>query len=130
MSIKNFNHQHVRVAVSEFGVSDLVAGVAKAAIDLPADAVIVGGSVKTLQAWNSTTSDVLDVGDTGSGNRYLNDGNIRADGALVALVPTGAAHAGGPITATWVSGGGTPTTGKCRLVVQYIILGASSSTFG
>jgi hypothetical protein len=130
VSIKNFNHQHVRVATSEFGVTDIVAGVATAAVDLPAGAVITGGHVKTLTAWNSTTSDVLDVGDATTANRYLNDGNIRAAGALVALVPTGEAHAGGPLNITWVSGGGTPTTGASRLVVEYIVLGSSSSTFG
>lgn len=100
-----------------------------AAMDLPPNAVILSGYFVTTEAWNSTTSDVIDLGDAGSQNRYLNDGNIRALGAVVPLVPTGAAHAGGALTVRWVSGGGTPTTGKVRLFVSYVVLGRADGTY-
>lgn len=130
MGIKNFNHQHPRVATAEFGVSDIEAGVASGAVDLPAGAIVIGGHVKTLEAWDSTTSDTLDVGDSADGDRYLDGGNFRAAGAYVPLVPTGDTHPGGELSVTWTSGGGTPTTGRSRLVVEYIILGAASVTYG
>lgn len=91
-------------------------------IKLPLGAMITGGRLITTEAWNSTTSDVLDVGDAGSQNRYLNDGNIRALGAVVALVPTGyVCPAPAELTVRWTSGGGTPTTGKVKLVVEYVV---------
>lgn len=98
-------------------------------MDLPPNSVIQSGDLYTTEAWNSTTSDVLDVGDSASQNRYLNDGNIRTLAARVALVPTGFVHPGGPLTVRWVSGGGTPTTGKVRLTVSYIQLGKSIATY-
>lgn len=127
---KDFNRQFEQVATVTFKFSALTTGVDAEAIDLPVGAVITAGTLYTTEAWNSTTSDVLDVGDAVSQNRYLNDGNIRAAGALVALVPTGYVHAGGPLTVRWVSGGGTPTTGEVRLMVKYVIQGASHGTFG
>lgn len=127
---KDFNRQMIKVAMVEIALADVVTGQDLPAIDLPHGAIILGGHIKTEQAWNSTTSDVLDVGDAASQNRYLNDGNIRAAGALVPLVPTGEVHAGGPLTVRWVSGGGTPGTGRSRLLVQYVIQGSSESTYG
>lgn len=127
---KDYNRQGVIVAMVDINLADVTTGVDVAAIELPPNAIIVGGDVTTTEAWNSTTSDVLDVGDAVSQNRYLNDGNIRALAARVALVPTGYVHTGGDITVRWVSGGGTPTTGKARLTVHYVVQGRSSATFG
>ena len=106
--------------------------VAQAAIELPAGAVIVDGSINTTEAWNSTTSDVMDVGDVTSGVRYLTDGNIRALNARVPLVPTGFVHTGTEknLTVTWTSGGGVPTTGKSRLEVRYYVKGRSAFAQG
>ncbi len=120
---KDASVQEVVTKVVNINLADVTSGVDVAAMDLPANAVIISGHTFTTEAWNSTSTDVLDVGDAGSQNRYLNDGNVRAASALVALVPTGVAHAGGALTVRWVSGGGSPTTGKLRLVVTYIVLG-------
>ncbi|MDY0036727.1 MAG: hypothetical protein RBS05_12530 [Zoogloea oleivorans] len=130
MGIIDYNYQHPRVVVAEFGLADVTSGEELAVIKLPAGAVITGGHVKTLEAWDSTSTDVIDVGDDGDGDRYLDGGNFRAAGAYVALSPTGHAHEGGDLLVTWTSGGGTPSTGRARVVVEYIILGASSGTFG
>lgn len=128
----DFNRQMVKVAMVEFAVADLVSGADAAAIKLPDGAIVLSGDVVTLEAWNSTSTDVLDVGDSVSQNRYLNDGDIRALGARVPLVPTGRVHssANGPLTVRWVSGGGSPSTGRSRLTVQYVIKGSSESTHG
>jgi hypothetical protein len=127
---KNINRQCVNVAYVDINLADVTSGVDAAAISLPPNSVVLGGSLATTEAWNSTTSDVMDVGDAGSQNRYLNDGNIRSLGALVPLVPTGFVHTGGDLTVRWVSGGGTPTTGKVRLTVEYIQLGRGEATYG
>ena len=88
---------------------------------------VTGGAVVVKTAFNSATSDVIDVGDSVSQNRYLNDGNIHATG-VVALVPTGYVHAGGDLTVRWVGVGAVPTTGQLQLRVDYIQVGRSEYT--
>lgn len=127
---KNAARQAPKLAWVDINLADLVSGTDFAAIDLPPNAVVLSGQLVTTQAWNSTDTDVMDVGDAGSQNRYLNDGNIRALAARVALVPTGFVTTGNPITVRWVSGGGTPSTGKVRLEVQYYQQGRADSTTG
>lgn len=126
---KNVGRQELQVAYVDINLADLTSATDFAAISLPPNCVIDSGYTITTEAWNSTTSDVLDVGDSASQNRYLNDGNIRAANALVALVPTGFLHPGGDITVRWVSGGGSPTTGKVRLVVKYWQLARAESSY-
>ena len=126
---KDANVQAVVSKTVTINLADVTTGVDYEAIDLPPNSIIQYGALYTTEAWNSTTSDVLDVGDSASQNRYLNDGNIRSANALVALVPTGFVHPGGPLTVRWVSGGGVPTTGKVRLTVNFIQLGKSIATY-
>lgn len=116
------------VATVDINYTDIVSGVAAAAIDLPPDAVVTGGDVAVVTPFNSGTSDVLDVGDAGSGSRYLNDANIHAAGRT-ALVPTGYRHPGGALTVTLTAAGAAATAGKVRLTVEYIQLGRSSETY-
>lgn len=133
MSItKNPARQELITAHVDINLADVATGVDVAALDLPVNAVVVGGSLTTTEAWNSTTSDVMDVGDSGSQNRYLNDGNIRALASHVALVPTGKVHTAtdNVLTVRWVSGGGTPTTGKVRLAVTYYVIGRAAFSQG
>jgi hypothetical protein len=126
---KDPNVQEVSSKFVTINLADVTTGVDYAAMDLPPNSVILSGTLYTTEAWNSTTSDVLDVGDSVSQNRYLNDGNIRAAAALVPLVPTGFVHPGGALTVRWVSGGGTPTTGKVRLQVSYAQIGKAESIY-
>lgn len=126
---KNAARSDVKFAHVTINLADLATGVDADAIDVPQNATVLYGQLVTTEAWNSTSTDVMDVGDSGSQNRYLNDGNIRANGARVALVPTGYVYTQpGKISVRWVSGGGTPSTGKVRLEVAYAILGRSNST--
>lgn len=58
-------------------------------IPLPVDAVVLGNShVAVLDAIGTTGTDVLDVGDSASDNRYKNNIDLKT-AALTALVPTG-----------------------------------------
>ena len=129
---KNFARQELLVAYVDINLADVVTAVDKAAIAVPPNSVIISGQVTTTEAWNSTSTDVLDVGDATSQNRYLNDGNIRALAALVPLVPTGfiTTAAEPNVTVRWTSGGGTPTTGKARVAIQYYCLGRGETTYG
>lgn len=127
---KNPARQAPLVAFVDINAADLTSGTDVAAIDLPGNAVVLAGSVAVLTPFNSGTSDVLDVGDAGIQNRYLNDANIHTSGSI-ALVPTGTATTGaGAITVRWTGGGAAPTAGKVRLAVTYIVLGREQSTQG
>lgn len=92
-------------------------------IEVPQGAIVVGGFVSVTEVFDSTSSDVLDIGDSGTANRYKNDINLQSLG-YTALVPTGYVYtAPSKIKGTWVSGGGTPTTGAYTLAVAYIVRG-------
>lgn len=125
----NAARQELLVAHVDINLADVTTAVDQVAIKMPSQYVIVSGQSYTTEAWNSTSTDVLDVGDAGSQNRYLDNGDIRALAALVALVPTGVVGSGN-ITVRWTSGGGTPTTGKLRLAIHYYIPGRSETTYG
>jgi hypothetical protein len=129
---KQSGRQELIVAYVDINLADVTTNVAVAAIDLPPNAVLVEGSLVTTEAWNSTTSDVMDVGDVTTATRYLTDGNIRALAARVPLVMTGFVHTNTEKTlnVTWTSGGGTPTTGKVRLEVTYYVKGRSTFAQG
>lgn len=131
MSLKlQSGRQPPLLAYIDVVLADLVTAVAKNLIELPHGAVVIGGGVVVTQVFNSTTSDVLDIGDAGVANRYKNDVDLQALG-LTALVPTGyITTAPTKITGTWVSGGGTPTTGAFRLWVEYYVQGRSLSNQG
>lgn len=129
---KQPSRQELITAYVDINLADLETNVAANALDLPPNAIIVSGRLVTTEAWNSTTSDVMDVGDVTSATRYLTDGNIRALAAVVPLVPTGFIHTTTEkqLTVTWTSGGGTPTTGKVRLEVQYFVKGRAAFSQG
>ena len=132
MSItKNSARQCPVVAHVDINLADLTSGVDLQAIELPLNAVVVDGGITVTEVFNSTTSDVLDVGDATVQNRYLNDATLRTL-ARVPLVPTGfkAGTAERNITVRWVSGGGTPTTGKLRLDVTYYVVGRAEFSQG
>ena len=128
---KNSARQCPVVAHVDINLADLVSGTDLQAIELPLNAVVIDGGITVTEVFNSTTSDVLDVGDATVQNRYLNDASLRSL-ARVPLVPTGfkAGTAERNITVRWVSGGGTPTTGKLRLDVTYYVVGRSEFTQG
>lgn len=126
---KDVGVQDVCVKTVTINLADLTSGADISAMDLPNNSVVLASSLYTTEAWNSTTSDVMSVGDTTTYNRYLSAGNIRALAALVPLVPTGIAHPTSGLTVRWVSGGGTPTTGKVRLIVSYVVLGKAEYTY-
>lgn len=97
-------------------------GVAVNAIDLPYGARIIGGEVLVDTAFNPGTSLVLDIGDAITGNRYVNDVDLKVVGRT-ALVPTGYVSDGGAVTITPTLVGAAATQGAARLSLQYVIKG-------
>lgn len=126
---KNFARQFEVWAYVELSLEDMTAGVAEAAIELPPNAVVTGGDVLVTEAFNSTTSDTLSVGDAGLATKYANAVDLQTL-AQTALTTTGHATDGGPIMVTWASGGGTPTKGAVRLSLSYYVIGRGQSVYG
>lgn len=126
---KDFNRQCVMSALVTIKFGDVAgsSGVDLAAVAMPPNAIVVGGAVVVKTAFNSATSDVIDVGDAVTQNRYLNDGNIHTTG-VVALVPTGYVHPGGDLTVRWVGVSTVPTAGEVQLRVDYIVAGRGEFT--
>lgn len=120
---KNPGRQELIVAYVDITLAMLATGVDKGAIMLPPDAVVVGGDIVATTAFDSTSTDVVDVGDSASENRYLNDGSVHT-AIRTALVPTGykTLPTTREITVRWTSGGGTPAAGAFRLTVLYFVL--------
>lgn len=100
-------------------------------IELPVDALILRGGLYVKTSFNSTGTDVLDVGDPASANRYLNDGNIKAAG-VVPLVPTGFVTTPDNchLRLTRVPQDAAATTGELILFVEWAQPGHSHYTIG
>ena len=129
---QNSDRQYPLQAIVDFGFADLTDSVADIAIDLPSDAIVTGGHIYISEVFNSTTSDVISVGDTDDDNEYLTAQTVAALG-LTALVPTGVKIlAGGKaITLLHVAGtADTATTGIGQLVVEYVRQGRSNENEG
>ncbi len=94
------------------------------AIKLPVGAVVVGGSATVEQAFNSTSTDVITIGDATTADRYVASTSVRTAGAILPFVPTGFIHTASEpaLKITWTSGGGTPTTGRIRLAISYYVV--------
>jgi hypothetical protein len=112
--------------VNAAGASDEFAAAAAHAFDvinLPPNAVIVGGELEVTTAFNGTTYAVI-VGDANSTNRYLATADRKAAGRT-ALVPTGYVGLGEAIRLT-VTPTGTTTAGAGTLRIQYIVQGRAN----
>ena len=106
------------IAIGFANIADTA--VAVKAIDLPYGAQVVGGHIVVDEVFNVGTTAVLDIGDLTVANRYKNDVDLKALG-LTALVPTGYVSDGDAIYVVPVLVGTAATTGKARLVVNYVI---------
>jgi hypothetical protein len=128
---KNSGRQELIVATVDIGFADLVSGVDLSALDLPRNAVVTGGDVVVTTAFNSGTSDVLDIGDASNENRYLNDANLAVAGRTV-LIPTGyvVTSSEPAVTVRWVGVGAAPTAGAVRLSVHYYVKGRAAFSQG
>lgn len=127
---KDANRQAPVVAEVDFAFGDLTTTVASNAIEVPQGAVVTGGFIVFDTAFNSETSDVFTVGDSGDADRY----KASVDGsaaALTALVPTGYQYtATSNVSITWTGTGTAPTAGAGRLVIEYYVDGRSQHTQG
>ncbi|NIQ14286.1 MAG: hypothetical protein GTO02_07745 [Candidatus Dadabacteria bacterium] len=108
------------------------AAVAEAVFDIPANAIIVGGGIVVDTAFNSTTSDVLDLGDGSDDDRYTPTPiNLQATG-FTAWTVTGFKYTtADTIDLEWTAGAAsTATAGSARLWLEYIVDGRAAFSEG
>lgn len=131
MSIKkNAGRQELISANLLINFNDPVAyGTAENAIDLPDDAILVGGDVTVLTAWNSATSATLKLGDTADDDRYTATAIDLKTAGRTALTITGYRHAvAESLKALLAQAGAAATAGQARISIQYYVLGRSAFT--
>jgi len=106
--------------------------VAEGVIQVPEGARVVGGHINVTEVFNSTTSDVIDIGDGGDDDRYsATPVDLTALGAT-ALDVTGYTYtAEDNIDVEWTAGStGTATTGEATITVLYIVDGRAAFSQG
>ena len=128
---KNDARQAPLVAYVDINLADFSNGAVQAAIELPGGAIVTGGFIQPITTFNAATTATLKVGDSVDDDRYTaTPADVKAL-AVVKLDVTGyAMPAQGNLTVTYASTGAVATTGKCRLVVEYIVDGRTQSTQG
>lgn len=123
--VKSPGRQYPLTAVVELLFSDLLTGVAKEVIDLPINAVVIGGGAFVQTADNGGTSCVVDVGDADAGDLYVTDLDAKTvnESEQFDVTEIGKLYAsGGGITVTRTEGGTASTAGKVRVWATYVIL--------
>lgn len=119
--IFNFDDTMVSSAGTELDFGKVnVAATSVDIINLPTNAVVLGGEVVTDTAFDAATYNIT-IGDADSANRYLGTTDRKGTGRT-ALVPTGYRTTGKPIRLTFTAAD-VCTTGKMSVRVQYITEG-------
>jgi hypothetical protein len=132
MITKNASRQSPIYAMVEINASDIDAfdGTFNAAIECPQNTIIVGGFVDVVIPFNSSTSDIMQVGDDIAPNRYASSVDLHTDG-IQELTPTGfviETHADIGVSIT--SDGGPPTQRKPVLYLEYVVSSRAQFTQG
>lgn len=99
--------------------------------ELPAGAIVTGGDLKVLTAFNSATSDTLILGyTTAPGNEYLASTSIAAAARTALLIPNRQLTTTEKVLAKWTGAGAAPTAGRFHVTLNYIIPGRSFEVQG
>lgn len=116
----NFNDTMLNTSgvLKDFGVTTVAETNSFDVINLPPNAVVIGGDWVTETVFDTAGLDIT-VGDATTGNRYLASADLKA-AARTALVPTGYVSDGGTIRIS-VQCDDVCTTGKATLRVMYTI---------
>ncbi len=133
MSIKyKSGRQEVVAAMLEVNFNDVTTyGTAEDAIDVPANAIVVGGDVTVVTAWNSATTATLDLGDATDDDRYTGTAVDLKTLGRTALTLTGYKHTVEEMLKALISQtGAAATAGKARITVQYVVEGRAAFSQG
>lgn len=125
------------VATCDFTYADLTSGAYAAMVDLPVNAIVIGGDLCITTLFNSATTDKFSIGDkVGEAAATVDtfavqSADITATGRAAVILPIGKKMtAAGSVGVVWTGAGTAPSAGVGRLVVQYIVDGRSEFTQG
>lgn len=128
---KNDGRQTPIVAWVDFNLADVVGGTELGAVELPGGAIVLRGDLYVTEAFNGGTTATLKVGDAGDDDRYTGTPLDVTTTGKKPLVPTGyAMPQQGDLTVKFAQSGTAATTGKARLIVEYIDVGRVCFTQG
>lgn len=129
---KNSSRQELIAAHLTIGFANITAyGTAEPAIDLPGNAVVVGGDVVVTTAWNSATTATLKLGDAADDDRYTAAAVDLKTVGRTALTLTGFKHTvSEALKALVAQTGAAATAGSARITIQYFVEGRSTFTQG
>ena len=117
---KNTARQSVAAAYQSFELANFGDGLAQAAIQLPGGSVVVGGFLVVDQVFNAATTATLAIGDSLSATRYLAATDAKTAARTALTIPGYETLTRGDVIVTYAFTGAAATTGKARLVLQYI----------
>lgn len=129
---KSSGRQEPLTAVLTVKHSDVTAyGTAEPAIDLPGGAIVTGGDITVVDAWNSATTATLKLGDKADDDRYTAASVDLKTAGRTALTLTGHKHVGlESLNALIAQTGAAATKGELRITVQYIAEGRTTASLG
>lgn len=122
--------QYPLAAVASFTYDDFTSGTYLPMVEVPSDAIVIGGFLVIDTVFDSGTTDTFTVGDSVDDDEYGSaiDGQAAA---LTAITPTGYKFtANGTVGLKLTSVGTAATQGAGRLVVQYVRDGRSNENQG
>lgn len=126
----NSGRQHKTAGEQRVKAADLVSGTPQKAFWLPPGAYNITGQIIPLTAFNSATSDTVDVGTLASGSAYKNDADVAATSAVaLSGLPTSTSD-GSWVYVTWTGTGAAPTAGEFLLAFEYAMLDNSQFDHG
>lgn len=117
--------QEVIAVVIEITALQLVelnaSGAAVDIAELPGDAVAIGGEITIGTAFDSGTSDAIDIGDAAVADRYTSTPIDAQATGRTALTLTGfKTTAPTKVQLTWTGVDAAPTEGDARVILQYV----------
>lgn len=121
--------QKVRAAYVEADYTDLASGTFVGLIELPPGALITGGAAYALIASDAATSEVINIGTSGTGNAYGSIANSKTAGRTALTLP-GSTTSGKTVVGLTRTAVGAQTMGTYGLHVEYVIAGGSDGTQG
>lgn len=129
---KNSGRQELIVAHLTIGFADIAAyGTAESAIDLPGNAILVGGDVVVTTAWNSATTATLTLGDAADADRYTAAPIDLKTAGRTELTVTGFKHpVAEALKALVAQTGAAATAGSARITIQYFVEGRAAFSQG
>lgn len=128
--------QCVKSKIVPFTYADVTDDTYMAAVDLPVNAIVVGGNLVVTTLFNSVTDDKFSIGDQiGSASATKTtyaalSADITATGVAATITPTGTKYtSAATVGVVWNGTGTAPTAGAGYLRVDYVVDGEEEGSY-